>query len=60
MELDGRELPSHIYSRDQIEPTDNEFAEADGFKGFMDMAEWFAKTHGLPFKGVVIEWAEPT
>ncbi len=56
MELNGRRLPTAIYSRDQLEPTDNEFAEADGFPSFMDMASWFEETHGLPFEGVVIEW----
>ncbi len=56
MELDGSRLSSVIYSRDQLEPTDNEFAESDGFESFMDMAEWFSETYGLPFKGVVIKW----
>ncbi len=56
MFLNGQRLPSTIYSRDQIEQTDNEFAEADGFESFMDMADWFRKTHGLPFEGVVIYW----
>lgn len=59
MYLDGNLLPSTIYSRDQTEPTDNEFAEADGFESFMDMADWFRDVHGLPFEGVVIEWNEP-
>lgn len=59
MEIDGQKLPSAIHSRDQLEQTDNEFAEADGFKSFMDMAEWFDDTHGLPFEGVLIQWAEP-
>ena len=56
MFLNGERLPSIIYSRDQIEPTDNEFAEADGFESFTDMADWFRKTHGLPFEGVAIFW----
>lgn len=59
MFLDGRRLPSAIWSRDQTEPTDNEFAEADGFASFMDMAEWFQDVHGLPFEGSVICWDEP-
>ncbi|MAU21066.1 MAG: hypothetical protein CMH13_11100 [Martelella sp.] len=59
MYLDGRPLLSAIYDRDQIEQTDNEFAQADGFKGFMDMAAWFDDTHGLPFEGVVIYWDQP-
>lgn len=58
MEINGRLLPSALYSRD-CETTDNEFAEADGFEGFMEMADWFQGVHGLPFEGVVIYWAEP-
>ena len=56
MFLDGRRLFASLGSRDQLDPTDNEFAEADGFPGFMEMAEWFDRTYGLPFEGVVIEW----
>jgi hypothetical protein len=55
MFINGRRLPSAIYDR-HCEQTDNEFAEADGFEGFMDMSAWFEKTHGLPFEGVVIHW----
>lgn len=56
MWMNGSLLPSTIYSRDQTEPTDNEFAVADGFKGFTEMAKWFDSVHGLPFEGVVISW----
>lgn len=56
MYLDGELLPSFISSRDQLEQTDNEFAEEDGFPGFMEMADWFRDVHGLPFEGVVIKW----
>lgn len=59
MYLGGRPLPSAIYSRDQLEITDNEFAEADGFSGFTEMANWFDAVHGLPFEGTVIYWDEP-
>ncbi|TCT34617.1 hypothetical protein [Martelella mediterranea] len=58
MQVNGHYLPSAIYDRDQVEITDNEFAEADGFKSFMEMADWFAENHGLPFEGVVIYWDE--
>jgi len=34
----------------------NQFARADGFVDAREMLEWFQKTHGLPFDGVVIEW----
>lgn len=58
MFVDGQRLPSAIWSRD-CGQTDNEFAEADGFESFMDMADWFEKVHGLPFEGSVICWDEP-
>jgi hypothetical protein len=31
-------------------------AVADGFTSARAMREWFEETHGLPFKGVLIEW----
>jgi hypothetical protein len=58
MYIDDRLLFSVIHSRD-CDQTDNEFAEADGFSGFTEMANWFDDIHGLPFEGVVIEWSEP-
>jgi len=33
-----------------------EMARADGFADVEDMAAWFAKTHGLPFEGLLIRW----
>lgn len=44
---------------DEYQMTDNEmysFALADGFKSAQEMFDWFAKTHGLPFSGIVIYW----
>lgn len=32
------------------------FARADGFDSFAKMADYFDKTHGLPFSGFLIEW----
>lgn len=32
------------------------FAQADGFKNFDDMKDWFKQTHGLPFTGILIQW----
>lgn len=32
------------------------FAFADGFESAGEMFDWFAKTHGLPFRGVAIYW----
>ena len=31
-------------------------AKEDGFQDFIEMAEWFKKTHGLPFNGAFIAW----
>lgn len=59
MWLDGQRLHASIFSRDQFDPTDNEFAQADGFTSFMDLSDWFRQVHGLPFEGVVIRWDEP-
>jgi hypothetical protein len=38
------------------------FAQADGFKDWPALVEWFRETHGLPFSGVLIRWtnAKPT
>lgn len=32
------------------------FAIDDGFMSPRDLADWFEKTHGLPFSGLVIRW----
>jgi hypothetical protein len=32
------------------------FAISDGFNNWQELAEFFEKTHGLPFEGVLIEW----
>lgn len=34
----------------------DDFARRDGFHTFAEMAAWFKETHGLPFRGVLIEW----
>ncbi|MBF0250595.1 MAG: hypothetical protein HQL35_08220 [Alphaproteobacteria bacterium] len=39
-------------------PDLDNFARADGFRDWSDMAAWFDKTHGLPFEGVLIQWDE--
>lgn len=58
--LDGRKLcasdaPAYAGGVDP-EHYDGDFARADGFNTFSDMAEFFEKEHGLPFKGLLIEW----
>lgn len=32
-------------------------AHDDGFKSTADLVDWFERTHGLPFHGVLIRWA---
>lgn len=58
MYINGTLLFSALFSRDDP-MTDDEFAQADGFGGFMDMVDFFQEVHGLPFEGVVIRWGEP-
>lgn len=41
------------------EAYDGDFARADGFDSFGDMADFFEKEHGLPFHGFLIEWPAP-
>ena len=31
-------------------------ARADGFDKWGELADWFEKTHGLPFQGLLIRW----
>ncbi len=31
-------------------------ARRDGFRNEFEMADWFEKTHGLPFEGLLIRW----
>lgn len=33
-----------------------ELARADGFVDRAEMIAWFKETHGLPFRGVLIQW----
>jgi hypothetical protein len=32
------------------------YAQADGFKDWDEMRDWFEATHGLPFEGVALYW----
>lgn len=61
--LDGRMLfagdtPAYQGGPDP-EAYDGDFARADGFESFNDMADWFREQHGLPFTGNLIEWPDP-
>lgn len=33
-----------------------DFARADGFRDFAQLAAWFRQTHDLPFEGILIRW----
>lgn len=35
---------------------EGDFVRADGFDSFSDMVAFFEENHGLPFKGLLIEW----
>lgn len=59
MFLDGKRLIAGSALRDEYEDRDNDFAKADGFGGFVEMADWFRERYGLPFEGFVIKWREP-
>lgn len=34
------------------------FAMADGFSSIVELTDWFRATHGLPFTGILISWAD--
>ena len=46
---------SSITVASYAEPCED-FAKADGFASFSEMVDWFRRTHGLPFEGIVITW----
>lgn len=52
----GRELLVYVNGHELHPEQINDFAKADGFKGGIEMFNWFEATHGLPFDGVVIKW----
>lgn len=47
-EVDGRRLVQDQWAK---------LAREDGFNCTTEMLDWFKKTHGLPFEGVMIQWA---
>lgn len=60
VKIDGRQLyagyaPAYQGGPDP-ERYDGDFAHADGFECFGDMADFFEREHGLPFVGNLIEW----
>lgn len=45
----GRNLFDDVLNLDK-------FAQLDGFANWGEMRDWFNRTHGLPFNGLLIEW----
>ena len=43
----------NMHNRQVFYDTDA-LAKADGFKGWREMSDWFERTHGLPFTGILI------
>ncbi len=39
-----------------VERDEEAFARLDGFVSWAEMREWFRATHGLSFRGILIEW----
>lgn len=56
--VNGRWLPTS-WGTQRIDVEEDQLARADGFASIDDMLDWFHKTHGLPFEGVLIEWEAP-
>lgn len=44
--------PQEIHLGDELEC----LAQKDGFASWIEMRDWFAKVHGLPFSGIMIRW----
>lgn len=60
IKIDGRPLwtgdaPAYQGGVDP-ESYEGDFVRADGFDSFTEMANFFEQEHGLPFKGLLIEW----
>ena len=50
-----RERPTDLTPTELL--LDDEFAaKLDGFESHAEMLDWFEKTHGLPFTGLLIRW----
>jgi hypothetical protein len=53
---DSYDFPDDQYSLVDHPSLLNNLAIADGFNNWQELIEFFEKTHGLPFTGVLIEW----
>lgn len=54
---DNRVTIFHYLDREICENQELEtLAQADGFKSWIEMHDWFFQVHGLPFRGVLIQW----
>ncbi len=52
----GFEGPSYIEPLVRTGWTADFEAKQDGFENFAEMRDWFDKTYGLPFRGLLIRW----
>ena len=48
IEIDGARLNADAVTR---------LAQRDGYATAAEMLEWFIHTHGLPFRGILLEWS---
>lgn len=53
-DVEGAKLP-HLGPND-LYLDEEQLARSDGFSSWSEMLDWFEKTHGLPFKGLLIRW----
>jgi len=55
--VDGKRLYCGWAKKDDYRlDFDCDFAKADGFEDFQDMAEYFRQNYGLPYAGFLIKW----
>lgn len=59
VELDGGNQSGERFRESEYRSQLDAFARADGFTDWHAMRDWFEAEHGLPFRGVVIAWAQP-
>lgn len=54
-DLDGRLVWAPDFTQNPF-AAERRFAKRDGFQSWIEMSDWFEKTHELPFKGLLIRW----
>lgn len=51
-DLDGSMFSELVFYPEML----NSIAQADGFKDWEALAQWFYETHDLPFEGYLVKW----